>query len=219
MSMRFIGSLSLIWLFLATAALAQANDPVLDTTGQALQRGQEYYIKPAVTELGGRFTLIDRNSSCPLFVGQVGSQIGQIGRVGGENVTATEGLPVVFTPFEEGERVIRVNRDFSVAFSAFTTCAQSTTWKVGERDTETGRRLIVTGAVSEESPVWKAGSYFRIEECQSAGGGNIYNLAWCPTEVCPSCRLRCGAIGNLVENRKILSALDGNVLPVEFERA
>ncbi|KAJ7981907.1 Kunitz type trypsin inhibitor [Quillaja saponaria] len=204
MTMRLIGSLSLIWLFLATAALAQDNDPVLDTTGQALQRGQEYYIKPAITDSGGRFTLIRRNDSCPLFVGQ-------------ENVTGPEGFPVIFTPFDEEESVIRVSRDFSVAFQAFTICVQSNNWKVGETDIETGRRLIVTGPVSEGSPNEKTVSFFRIDENQV--GDNIYNLVWCPSEVCPGCRPRCGTIGNLVENGKILSALDGNVLPVVFERA
>ncbi|KAF3946868.1 hypothetical protein CMV_026912 [Castanea mollissima] len=134
-SMRLIGSLSCIMLVMAISAVAQPSSspaPVLDSAGRPLQRGVEYYINPAITDSGGRFTLIDRNDSCPFYVGQ-------------ENVSGLEGFPVIFTPFVEGETVIRENRDFRVVFSAATICVQSTAWKLGETDPETKRRLIVTG--------------------------------------------------------------------------
>ncbi|KAJ7981906.1 Kunitz type trypsin inhibitor [Quillaja saponaria] len=198
MSIRLIGSLCLIWLFLATAALAQPNPSVIDTKNQPLHPGQRYYIKPAITDSGGRFTLINRNGSCPLFVGQ-------------ENVSGPAGFPVVFTPFAKGETIIRESKDLIVAFAASTTCVQSTAWKVGETDTKTNRRLIVTGRVE------KFGSFFRI--VKNSVGFNIYNLQWCPTDLCATCRFRCGSVGNLVENGKRLLALDGNVLPVVFEKA
>ncbi|KAF3946869.1 hypothetical protein CMV_026912 [Castanea mollissima] len=131
-SMRLIGSLSCIMLVMAISAVAQPSSspaPVLDSAGRPLQRGVEYYINPAITDSGGRFTLIDRNDSCPFYVGQ-------------ENVSGLEGFPVIFTPFVEGETVIRENRDFRVVFSAATICVQSTAWKLGETDPETKRRLI-----------------------------------------------------------------------------
>ncbi|XP_059444352.1 kunitz type trypsin inhibitor 104-like [Corylus avellana] len=202
--MRLIGSLSFIWLVLAITAAAQPSSspaPVLDSAGSPLEAGVEYYINPAITDNGGRFTLINRNGSCPLYVGQ-------------ENVLGLEGFPVIFTPFVEGETVIRESRDLKVVFSASTTCVQSTAWKLGERDAESGRRLIVTGeSQSQQRPT---SNYFKIVKAQV--GENIYNIEWCPTEVCPICRFDCGTAGALVENGKRLLALDGSVLPVMFER-
>ncbi|KAM3682098.1 hypothetical protein ACJW31_12G046500 [Castanea mollissima] len=202
-SMKLIGSLSCIMLVMAISAVAQPSSspaPVLDSAGRPLQRGVEYYINPAITDSGGRFTLINRNDSCPFYVGQ-------------ENVSGLEGLPVIFTPFVEGETVIRENRDFRVAFSAATICVQSTAWKLGETDPATNRRLIVTG---EDQSSRRTANYFRIEK--ASVGGDIYQISWCPTEVCPICKFNCGTVGNLVENGKILLALDGNVIPITFER-
>ncbi|KAL4594866.1 hypothetical protein ACB092_12G050300 [Castanea dentata] len=203
-SMRLIGSLSCIMLVMAISAVAQPSSspaPVLDSAGRPIQRGVEYYINPAITDNGGRFTLIDRNDSCPLYVGQ-------------ENGYGSgSGLPVIFTPFVEGETVIRENRDFRVVFSAATICVQSTAWKLGETDPETKRRLIVTG---EDQSTRGTANYFRIEK--ASVGGDIYQISWCPTDVCPTCRFNCGTVGNLVENGKRLLALDGNVIPVTFER-
>ncbi|KAG6688977.1 hypothetical protein I3843_11G151000 [Carya illinoinensis] len=199
-----IGSLSSIWLVLAiSAVVAQPSSspaPVLDSEGSPLQSGVEYYINPAITDVGGRLTLIKRNDPCPLYVGQ-------------ENSSVSDGLPVIFTPFFEGETVIRENRDLRIVFSASSTCVQSTAWKLGERDPESQRRLIVTG---EDESRLSTGNYFRIEK--AAVGDNIYQISWCPTDVCPTCRFDCGTGGGLVENGKILFALDGNVLPVMFER-
>ncbi|XP_004488980.1 kunitz type trypsin inhibitor 106-like [Cicer arietinum] len=190
-----ITSLILVsWLFMAITILAQSeNVKVLDTKGHPIERGKEYYIKPAITDSGGRFTLINRNGSCPLYVGQ-------------ENTDLGKGLPVIFTPFAKEDKVVRVDRDFKVKFSAFSTCVQSTEWKLGDRDTKSGRRVIVTGS---------SGSYFRIVKTQFEG---IYNIRFCPTDVCSFCKYDCGTIGGLRENGKILLALDGNVLPLVFER-
>lgn len=202
-SMKLIGSLSFIWLVMAISAVAQPSSspaPVLDNAGRALERGVEYYINPAITDSGGRFTLINRTGSCPFYVGQ-------------ENVSGLEGYPVTFTPFIEGETVIRENGDLRIVFSAATICVQSTAWKLGERDPETERRLIVTG---EDQSSRSTGNYFRI--VKASVGTNIYEISWCPTQVCPICRFDCGTVGNLVENGKRLSALDGGVIPVQFER-
>jgi hypothetical protein len=199
--MRLFGSLSFIWL-LAISAAAQPSSspaPVLDSAGSPLKAGVEYYINPAITDNSGRFTLINRNG-CPLNVGQ-------------ENVSGLEGLPVIFTPFLVGETVIREDRDFKVAFSTATTCVMSTAWKVGETDVASGRRLIVTGESQSELAT---DNYFRI--VKAGVGDKIYNISWCPTDVCPTCKFNCGTAGGLVENGKRLLALDGSVLPVTFER-
>ncbi|XP_050896406.1 kunitz type trypsin inhibitor 106 [Lathyrus oleraceus] len=189
-----ITSLSLLlWLFMATTILAQSeNEQVLDTKGNPLESGKEYYIKPAITDSGGRFTLISRNTSCPLYVGQ-------------ENTDLGKGLPVIFTPFAKEDKVVKVGRDFKVIFSASSICVQSTEWKVGDRDSKSGRRLIITGTDRY--------NYFRIGKTQG-----IYNIEFCPS-VCNTCRFACGTLGGLHENGKILLALDGNKLPVEFIKA
>ncbi|KAF5460857.1 hypothetical protein F2P56_020698 [Juglans regia] len=203
-SMGLIGSIGYIWLVMAISAVAQPDSsrtPVLDSAGRPLERGVEYYINPAITDHGGRFTLIDRNGSCPLYVGQ-------------ENVSGLEGLPVVFTPFYEEESVIREASDFRVAFSATTKCVQSTAWLVGETDPDTGKILIVTG---ESQSGLSVGNYFRLSK--GGVGYNVYEISWCPTDVCPTCRWTdCGTAGGLVENGKRLLALGASVLPVMFER-
>ncbi|KAI4323083.1 hypothetical protein L6164_022718 [Bauhinia variegata] len=202
MSIKFIRShshsLILLWLSMAIAALAQDNAPVLDTKGDPLLVGEEYYIEPAITDVGGRVTLVDRDGNCPLYVGQ-------------QNGAGSEAYPVIFRPFAEDESVVRVNRDTKIIFSAITLCIQSTEWLLGQNDTESGRRLIITGNRGDER---QGGNYFRVTESQI--GGNIYNLEWCPVEACPFCRFICGTAGGLFEDGKILLALDGNVLPVMF---
>lgn len=196
--MRLIGTsltLMMVWLIIATTSLAQSNNTkVLDTKGHPLKPGTDYFIKPAITDSGGRVTLINRNKSCPLYVGQ-------------ENTDSEKGIPVFFTPFAKEDDFVKVNRDFKVAFSAATLCLQGTEWKLGEKDAKSGRRLIVASG---------NGSYFRIVDTQFKG---IYNIRWCPSDVCHFCKLNCGTVGGLRENGKILFALDGNVLPVVFERA
>ena len=189
-----------IWLLMAILSSIEsssdANPAVLDTEGNPLESGVDYYVKPAITESGGYFTLVDRNGSCPLYAGQ-------------QNAVGDPKYALKFTPFSEGENVIRVNSDFQAVFQAYTLCLQSTAWTVGEEDPESGRRLIVIGV--DEG----IGGYFRIE----IGNLGLYNFAWCPLEVCPNCRLNCSPVGALVENGKRLLALDGNTLPVIFERA
>ncbi|XP_044508624.1 kunitz type trypsin inhibitor 104-like [Mangifera indica] len=185
----------LVLVLAITSTMAQPSDndtspPVLDVNGQPLQRDLEYLILPENNASG--LTLINRNNSCPLYVGQ-------------EDSSVTQGLPLVFTPFQAEETLIRESHDFTVAFLASTICAQSTAWRVGEEDPETGRRLIVTGG--------EAG-FFRIDR-----NGTEYNLAWCPSEACPNCRPRCGIAGILIENEKRLLALDGPTVPVVFRRA
>lgn len=190
----------IIGLVIAATSTGQEDSPaaVLDTSGQPLRRSVEYYIKPAITDNGGRFTLINRNNSCPFYAGQ-------------ENVSGPEGFPVIFSPFEEEENVVRENKNFKVSFSAFTICVQSNTWKVGEQEEETSRRLIVTGDDGSFS------NYFFISREQH--GSNVYSIQWCPSELCPICKFSCGTVGALVENGKRLLALDGSVLPIVFERA
>ena len=195
---RLIGAVGYIWLVMGMSSMAQPsngpNSPVLDTAGQALQRGVEYYILPSSNSSGGGgLNLIDRNGSCPLSVGQ-------------ESNASSQVYPVIFAPFFEQETIVRESRDFSVKFNVtYTICFQPTTWRLGERDDVTEKRMIVTAG--------KTG-YFRIER-----NGDGYYLAWCPTDVCPICSFDCGSAGVLVVGGKRLLALDVPALSVVFKRA
>ncbi|KAJ9147188.1 hypothetical protein P3X46_029376 [Hevea brasiliensis] len=181
-----------LWL-ISMALCTVAQTAVLDTNGLPLETGVEYYALPAITDVAGGLTLINRNNSCPLYVGQ--EPIAPV---------VSQGFPVTFKPYAEGETIIRESRDLTVTFQAFTNCIQSTAWRVGEEDLETGRRFLVTGGEAD---------YFAI---RSTTGG--YSLVWCPTESCPTCKPRCGSAGILIENNKRLLVLDGPAFPFRFRR-
>ncbi|KAF9610989.1 hypothetical protein IFM89_026269 [Coptis chinensis] len=66
----------------------------------------------------------------------------------------------------------------------------------------TGRMLITTRAENAPS------DFFRILR-----DGNAYKLNYCPTDVCPICRFRCGDIGVSTENRIRLLAF-GNLVDI-----
>ncbi|KAI9075859.1 hypothetical protein K1719_042139 [Acacia pycnantha] len=138
--------------------------------------------------------MINLNLSCPLYVGQVNSNLGQ-----GDLCT-----PVTFLPYDENN-FVKVNHDMRVAFAATTTlCGQSTQWMGGDTNPTSRRRLIQIGNTFR---VGDYSNYFRIVPTRSGG---IYNMQYCPTQVCPNCRLNSGVFGQLLENGSILVALDGN---------
>lgn len=190
--MKLIQILTLI--LLAMAMAATAHKPVLDTSGQPLRRGVEYYIKPAITDNGGRFTLVKRNDMCPLYVGQ-------------ETSSAANGLPVTFAPFFENENVVRERRDFTVSFAAVTDCVQSTTWQLAGD-------LIGTG---------DNGGYDNYFHISPGLVEKTYFIGWCPQDPClpDTCSwLRCGQVGAITEDGKRLAVWIGRPpIPVEFERA
>ncbi|XP_038888526.1 kunitz type trypsin inhibitor 106-like [Benincasa hispida] len=180
-------------LFMAITSTAQLP-PVLDTDSQPLRRGVEYYIKPAITDVGGNLTLKSRsNAPCPLFVGQ-------------EPVTSTNiGLPVTFTPIVAGEDIIEESRSLNIVFEALSTCVTSTQWRVDEAESDTGRRFVGIG--NDDGP----SGIFRIDR-----NNGVYNIVWCPAMMG---RPRCGSAGILVENGVRLLALDGDAFPFEFVKA
>ncbi|KAL4342839.1 hypothetical protein HN51_061148 [Arachis hypogaea] len=182
-----------------SSSSSDANSAVLDTQGNKIQSGVEYYVKPAITDdVGGYVTLIDRfcnNGSCPLCIGQ-------------QNVVGASRFSIKFTPFIEGESMVRENRDFK----ALTLCVQSTEWKVG--DQESVKRLIVACDGDDDQGLLKG--FFRIEK----GNLGIYYFVWCPLEVCPNCRLNCSYVGSWIdENGNRFLALGANsTLPLIFEK-
>eukprot|EP00258_Populus_trichocarpa_P045001 XP_024461020.1 endogenous alpha-amylase/subtilisin inhibitor [Populus trichocarpa] len=197
-----IGSLSFIWLLMATSTMAQTWPPVLDANGQPLRSGVEYYVLPAVTDVAGGLILVNLNngSICPLFVGQ--EPLAPV---------VSRGTSVIFTP-RVADTVIRETRDFTVAFTGVTICAQSTAWRVGERNPETRRRYIL----AETDPIPSSNAWhFNIVKNDQG----LYNFQWCPnclTRVCP--KPLCGDAGIVVENERRLLVLDGSAFPFIFRR-
>ncbi|KDP27281.1 hypothetical protein JCGZ_21012 [Jatropha curcas] len=173
-----------------------AQPPVLDTDGQPVQTGVEYYVESGIFDVAGGLTLIRRNDSCPLYVGQEPFTPPNVSR----------GFPVKFKPYNDSETIIREGRDLTVTFQAFTTCIQSTAWRIGEVN-PAGRRFIVTGGEAD---------YFRIRN-----NGGDYSFEWCPAESCPTCeRPRCGAAGIFTENDQKFLILDVPMAyPFLFSRA
>ncbi|XP_060668487.1 kunitz type trypsin inhibitor 104-like [Ziziphus jujuba] len=215
-----LGSLSfMIWLLMTISSVQAQNQPVLDTAGNTLEAGVQYYIRPAITDFGGAFTLILRNGACPYYVGQefTYSTTSSQSSLSESIVPVISGpVPVIFTPFEEGETVIRESRDVKFVFSTLTVCPESTSWNLNGVDETTGRRLLSTG---EDDWQYPTGNYFRIKGTESE---KVYTLEWCPAEVCPICKFACedNHVGpSLIENGERLAALNGSfALPVVFQK-
>ncbi|XP_004514493.1 kunitz type trypsin inhibitor 104-like [Cicer arietinum] len=188
-----------IWLLMTTTSIAQFT---IDTSGEPVEIDEEYFIVPATTGNGGRSTLVTRDGSCPFNVGV-------------ENTNLHHGLDVKFTPFapHNDDDFVRLDRDLRISFDEDSSnCSRSTEWRLGERDAKSGRRLIITGR--DDSTIGSFGNFFRIVQTQTVG---IYNIQWCPKEVCPTCDFICGTVGILRENGKIQLALDGDALSFVFQ--
>ncbi|KAL5726040.1 hypothetical protein ACHQM5_009111 [Ranunculus cassubicifolius] len=196
--LKLLGAVTLLWFVLANPLfiVAQPPTPVLDTTGQALRAGVGYYIVPNASNRGGTVTLVSRNTSCPLFVGQ-------------ENPVGAAGLPVIFTP-DIPSATIGESRDFTVAFDASTICVQSTEWTLESNPSSQERTLIATGGSSTNRRL-----FLRIDR-----DSNGYKLVFCPSN-CPTCRFRCGDVGVYIEKsgRRLLALYYPPALTVVFRRA
>lgn len=110
---------------------------------------------------------------------------------------------------------MRETKNFKATFSTATNCGVPTTWKVGERDAATQKRLIEIG----DGGRW--GNYFLIEKDPRFGGSNIYKFRFCPAELCPTCKFECGDFETLdiEDGKKLLSlGIEGPAFQVEFER-
>ncbi|CAK7355098.1 unnamed protein product [Dovyalis caffra] len=116
--LRLTGSISFIWLLIAISTGAQPLSHV-DVEGKHLRSGVEYYILPAAADIAGGLTNIC-NGSFPFYVGQEPLA---------PNVS--EGRPVIFR-LRLADTIIWESRDFAVAFSGATTCADSSAWEIVE---------------------------------------------------------------------------------------
>ncbi|CAA6666949.1 unnamed protein product [Spirodela intermedia] len=67
--------LLLLSFLLATSHAAIYPDPVLDSRGNELKRGHQYYVLPAFSgPLGGGLNLVSLNETCPLYVAREESE-------------------------------------------------------------------------------------------------------------------------------------------------
>ncbi|XP_059643640.1 kunitz trypsin inhibitor 5-like [Cornus florida] len=185
--------------------LAAAQDAVLDSSGERVQTGVDYYVLPAVSGSGGGLTLgPNRNgSNCPLDVVQ-------------EQSYGSNGLPLTFTSVNPNEEVVNLITDQNIKFSAATTCVQSTVWKLADFDESVRRSFVTTGGVEGNPGRETLSNWFRIEKYD-----DDYKLVFCPG-VCgvdDFCSVLCGDIGIFVDNGIRRLALSEQPLKVVFKRA
>lgn len=138
-----------------------APEQVVDTSGKKLRVGVNYYIVPSPrNEYVGGLALasIGNNKECPLDV-----------------VPGFQAQPLTFTPLNPKKGVIRVSSDLNIAFSTYTTCPETTVWKINEY------WFVTTGGVVG-NPGWETvNNWFKIEKYEDS-----YKLVHCPS-VCNDC--------------------------------
>ncbi|KAK6921317.1 Proteinase inhibitor I3, Kunitz legume [Dillenia turbinata] len=176
-------------------------DPVLDTNENIIQAGTDYYILPVLRGKGGGVTLAGvRNETCPLYVVQ-------------EQLEASIGLPLTFTPVNPREGVVHDSTDLNIKFSAATICVQSTVWKLEDYDEATGQRFVGSGGVEGNPGRETISNWFKIEKYD-----DDYKLVFCPS-VCDECRVICGDVGIYIEDEIRRLALSDEPFKVMFKKA
>ncbi|KAG1355197.1 miraculin [Cocos nucifera] len=197
--MKLISLLSAFFL-LSSLTTPAAAEVVLDTDGNELRRGVEYYIYPGITDVAGGLTLASRNHPCPLDVTL-------------EVSPTSNGLPLTFLPADSDEDTINTSTDLNIVFSAVTICVQSTVWKLDFDDT-TRRYYVTTGGVTGNPGRETLDNWFKIESDRGA-----YKLVFCPT-VCDTCKPVCGDLGVFREDGRLWLGINFDAaLPVVFRRA
>ncbi|KAK7270718.1 hypothetical protein RJT34_26076 [Clitoria ternatea] len=149
-------------------------EPVVDTSGKKLRAGVNYYIVPSPRnkDVGG-LALASTGELCPLDV-----------------VLDYQPQPLTFTPVNTKKGVIREDTDLNIMFSAtYTSCPQSTVWKLKDYDYSTRQLFVTTGGVLG-NPGWQTlDNWFKIEKYEDS-----YKLVYCP-HVCTECSFECKALG------------------------
>ncbi|KAL6280095.1 hypothetical protein ACE6H2_016976 [Prunus campanulata] len=175
---------------LGWVAADAAPSPVLDITGNKLQTGVDYYILPVIRGRGGGLTLASTSNktSCPLDVVQEQNEV-------------SNGLSLKFSPVNVTKGVVRVSTDLNIKFSSTTICVQSTVWKLGEFDEQTGQWFVTSGRVEGNPGRQTTSNWFKIEKF-----GDDYKLVFCPT-VCNFCKVICRDVGIFFQDGKRRLAL------------
>ncbi|KAJ6402284.1 hypothetical protein OIU84_014385 [Salix udensis] len=188
----------------STAGDLDATEAVLDTDGEKLRAGAEYYILPVIRGRGGGLTMAStRNESCPLDVVQ-------------EPLEISEGLPLTFTPVNPKKGVIRVSTDLNIKFAASSICVQSTVWKIQKSVSSEIQWLVTTGGVEGNPGIETITNWFKIEKA----GDDHYKIVFCPA-VC-DCGALCRDIGVFIHDNGVRTlSLSDSLQPflVHFKKA
>lgn len=203
--MKTLGILLSCLLFIITThpLLSSAQStPVLDTDGNALQAGVDYYaVPPAGSNTGGGgLGLQSRvNISCPLDVVQVLNQ-------------TSNGLPLRFSPVNN--QTVSLGTDLNVQFDAVTICASANVWRLVSDDNLPNLYYVSTGGVLGNPGRETLSNWFGIQRYEDA-----YMFYFCPT-VCDTCRPVCGNIGVVIfDSGRRLLGLSNQPLKVAFKKA
>ena len=160
-----------------------------------------YYILLVIRGSDGGITTANvGNETCPLDVVQ-------------DQVKASNGLLLTFTPVNPKKIVICVLTDHNIKFSTATTCVQSIVWKLNEYDQSTGKLCFTTSGVERNPSIQTLSNWFRIEKYE-----NDYKLVFYPT-TCDFCRPICGDIDIYIQDGYKCLALSDVRLKVMFKRA
>ncbi|XVF50507.1 hypothetical protein PTKIN_Ptkin04bG0106700 [Pterospermum kingtungense] len=157
-----------------------AKEPVLDTDGEELRTGVEYYIVSSIWGAGGGGLALGRSSSqkCPEMVVQ---------RRSGD-----DGIPVTFSNVYSNDEIVRLSTDVNIEFLPIRPklCLTSTVWKIADYDHTAGKWWVNTDGVIGNPGPNTVTSWFKIEK----SGGVGYKFSFCPS-VCESCVTLCSDVG------------------------
>ncbi|KAK7380145.1 hypothetical protein VNO78_32594 [Psophocarpus tetragonolobus] len=215
MEITFI-PLILLYIFRLKSLLERADDSphqVVDTSGDKLMVGINYYIIPVPTKCSssgkckgnngfGLAKIVANNKTCPLDILVVEEHQGQ---------------PLTFTPIHGQKKgaPVCVSTDLNIEFFTQTGCPQySSVWKIDQFDRSTRKWFVTSGGVVGH-PSWRTiSSWFKIEKYEMD-----YKLVSCPT-FCGYCRVQCRDIGVYEDqngNKRL--ALTDTPYKVRFQKA
>ncbi|KAE8663963.1 21 kDa seed protein [Hibiscus syriacus] len=198
--MKTISAAALFIFFLFSVANA-AKEPVLDTDGEPLRSGLEYYIVSAIRGAGGGgLDLASSELSCPKFVVQE---------------MFSNGRPVFFHPVDTNDPVVYVSTDVNIQFIGIDAyCRDVPTWSVGNYDPSAGQWWLTTGGDVGNPGPQTLSNWFKIEK-----DGYDYRLRFCPS-VCDSCVRLCNEIDRFSYDEMLrLGLTNGNGWPFVFVKA
>ncbi|MEI4393810.1 Kunitz family serine protease inhibitor [Streptococcus anginosus] len=143
-------------LLVTSRPAAESQDAVLDTDGNPLQRGRQYYVRPKNQGNGGGLKMSRLQGSCPQNVVQKFSE-------------EKNGQPIMIFPEEHSDdQIVRVSDRLYILFPRPTPCPQSTQWQVN------GEYVTTGGTVSSNDP---HNSRFAIFKSRAGDG---YEIRSCP---------------------------------------
>ncbi|KAK1273750.1 hypothetical protein QJS04_geneDACA007810 [Acorus gramineus] len=154
----------------------------------------EYYILPAITDVGGGVTTYLRNGTCPFEVALDVSDV-------------SDGRALTISPADAKKDTVRLLTDAYFQFTGPTICITSDKWTLVDETATGGRRIITAGG---------EGSPFKIDKMGSFD--DVYKLVFCPT-VCDTCRPICQDVGVVSEEGKRWLVLSDQAFPFVFKRA